>query len=201
MFTTDEMIAHFTLARVNKSAASFDPQKLMAFEERYMQRLDTSTKVAAVLPFLQTTGVISSSPSAAERERAGRVVDAAGDRLKVAGDIVSYLEFFQPDEQLAYEDKAFNKRLRADGAVDRLRRFRGELETVEPFDADTLDGLMHQFIEREAISIGQIIHAVRVAVTGKSVGFGIFDGLAILGRDACLARIDRALDRVAAEHG
>jgi glutamyl-tRNA synthetase len=199
MFTLDEMIKHFTLARVNRSAASFDPQKLMAFEERYMQRLDTSERVTAVLPFLQRSGLLSPSPSPTERDRVSRVVEAAGDRLKVAGDIVNYLEFFRDDDAFAYDDKAFDKRVRVAGAPDRLRRFRDELETVASFDAKALETLMHQFIEREATSIGQVIHAVRVAVTGKAVGFGIFDGLAILGREACLVRIDRALARVTTE--
>ena len=44
-----------------------------------------------------------------------------------------------------------------------------------------------------------IVHAVRVAVTGKAVGFGLFDSLTILGRERCLARIDRALEKVAEE--
>ena len=57
---------------------------------------------------------------------------------------------------------------------------------------------MHSFVEDQGIKIGQIIHAVRVAVTGKAVGFGLFEGLAILGRDACVARIDRAVARLSA---
>ena len=109
---------------------------------------------------------------------------------------MNYLEFFHPDDVFTYDEKAFNKRIRADGAAERLRRFKIRLKTVDPFDAETLDSAMHQFIEDEEIPIGQIIHAVRVAVTGKAVGFGLFEGLVILGRDACLARIDRALMRL-----
>ena len=52
---------------------------------------------------------------------------------------------------------------------------------------------MHEFVAAEGIKIGEIIHAVRVAVTGKSVGLGLFDTLAILGRESALRRIDRAL--------
>ena len=51
-------------------------------------------------------------------------------------------------------------------------------------------------MKAEGIKIGDIIHALRVAVTGKAVGFGVFDSLAILGKQSCLARIDRALMRV-----
>jgi glutamyl-tRNA synthetase len=88
--------------------------------------------------------------------------------------------------------------VRKEGVEPLLRRFRDRLETTDPFDADTLDRAMHAFTDAEGVRIGQIIHAVRVAVTGKAVGFGLFDGLAILGREACLVRIDHALARVSA---
>ena len=55
---------------------------------------------------------------------------------------------------------------------------------------------MHDFVAAEQVKLGQVIHAVRVAVTGKSIGLGLFDTLAILGRERCLARIDRALERI-----
>ena len=198
-FTRDEMIAHFSLDRVNKSAASFDPQKLLAFEERHMMRVPLAEKVALVLPYLQRAGTLGTSPPPNDLERLTRVVDAAGDRIKVAGDILNYQEFFQGDAAFPYDDKAFDKRVRGAGAAERLRRFRAQLETVSPFDASTLDASMHRFVETEAITIGQIIHAVRVAVTGKAVGFGLFDGLAILGRESCVTRIDRALARLESE--
>ena len=56
--------------------------------------------------------------------------------------------------------------------------------------------LLHELVEAEGIKVGQVIHAVRVAVTGKAVGFGLFETLAVLGQARCLARIDRALQRV-----
>ena len=125
-----------------------------------------------------------------------RVAAAAGERIKVAGDIVNYTEFFQSDGAFPYDEKAFRKRLCANGAAARLARFRTALETVEPYDAETLSDAMHRFVEAETVPIGRIIHAVRVAVTGKAVGFGLFEGMEILGRAACLARIERALERL-----
>ena len=192
-FSRSEMVRHFSLSRVTKSAASFDPQKLLAFQERRMRSLSTTETAAMVLPFLGRAGLVSVPPTAADSQRIAAVVAAAGDRLKVAGDILNYPEFFEADDTLPHDQKAFEKRLRAEGAADRLRRFRTELATAEPFDAQTLDGALHRFVEREGISVGQIIHPLRVAVTGKAVGFGLFEGLEILGRQACLSRIDRAL--------
>jgi glutamyl/glutaminyl-tRNA synthetase len=74
-----------------------------------------------------------------------------------------------------------------------LAEYRGELAAVEPFDAPTLEASLRAFVERRGVKLGQVIHALRFAVTGKSVGFGMFEILEILGRDATLARIDRAL--------
>jgi glutamyl-tRNA synthetase len=193
-FTRQQMIQHFSLERVNKAPASFDPQKLLAFQERRMRALPVSAKVPLLLPYLEKVGLVSAPPPADIEPKLTEIVKAAGDRIKVAGDILDYADFFTPDDQLPYEEKAFSKRLRKPvEAAELLAKFRGRLTTAAPFDADTLDSLLHDFVEAEGIKVGQIIHAIRVAVTGKSVGFGMFEILAILGRESCLARIDRAL--------
>ena len=197
-FSCEEMIEHFSLERVNRSAASFDPQKLLAFQERRMRALSVGARVARVLPFLERAGLVDTPSPDDQRARIRQVVEAAGDRIKVAGDILGYPEFFQADDEVMYEQKVFDKRVRKAGVEPLLRRFRDRLGATAPFDADALDRMMHAFVESEGVAIGQIIHAVRVAVTGKAVGFGLFEGLAILGRDACVARIDRALGRLSA---
>ena len=210
-FSRDEMIANFSLDRVNRSAASFDPQKLQAFQERRMAALPLDDKVALVAPCLAAalgalasrTGAPASRPAldVAPVHKLRAVVAAAADRLKVAGDIVNYTEFFVADDAFPYDAKAFAKRIAAPEAADRLARFRATLETVDPFDAATVEASLHHFVDTEAIRIGEIIHAVRVAVTGKAVGFGLFDAMAVLGRGACLARIDRALAAAAMAAG
>jgi len=70
------------------------------------------------------------------------------------------------------------------------------LPAVEPFEAVPLEEALKHYVETAGIKISDIIHTLRVAVTGKSVGPGVYDCLAILGREACLARIDRALAKV-----
>ena len=98
---------------------------------------------------------------------------------------------------MTFDEKPFQQRLRdATEAVGLLKTLRDQLETVTPFDAPTLDKLVHEFVEQQGIKIGQIVHALRVTVTGKSVGVGLFDALAILGRERSLKRIERALNRV-----
>jgi glutamyl-tRNA synthetase len=232
-FTREELIRVFSLEKVNKAPASFDPAKLMSFQDRYMRRVPIDEKVAAVLPYLEQAGLIGPPPdssekdkdpvgnalrgvpradetraalSAAERHAARslqtkdavpmvpQILAAAGDRIKIAGDILEYADFFLADDRLCYDEKAFDKSLRKPGAAELLARFRDRLAAAESFDAASLEALMHTFVAEHKTKIADIIHPVRVAVTGKSVGFGLFDTLAILGKQQSLSRIQRALE-------
>ncbi|HVW38572.1 MAG TPA: glutamate--tRNA ligase, partial [Pirellulales bacterium] len=76
---------------------------------------------------------------------------------------------------------------------------RDRLAALDAFDVASLERAMHEFLEAEQIKIGAVIHAIRVAVTGKPVGPGLYDCLAILGKEKCLTRINRALARMKAE--
>lgn len=193
MFTREELIHYFSLEAVNKAPASFDPQKLWAFQERYMRALPIEKKLELVLPYLQKAGWLPNPVPESLRTKVAQIIQAAGDRIKVAGDILDYGYFFVPDDQLEYDPVAVEKRLRVPGTAERLRRFAQRLAQLEDFQPATLERTMHEFVMTEEIKLGDIIHAVRVAVTGTIIGFGMFDTLAILGRQSCLARIERAL--------
>lgn len=163
-----------------------------------MQATPLAERVALCLPFAERVGWIAATPSESERELLSRIVEAAGDRIKVAGDVLDYDEFFVADDALVYDEKAFDKRLRnAQGAAELLGAFRGELATAPSFEAAELEKVAQSFVERRGLELGAIVHALRVAVTGKAVGFGLFDILSILGRERTLGRIDRALARLA----
>lgn len=191
-FTRDEMIANFTLERVTQSPASFDPKKLWAFEDHYMQLQSPEQKLAMMLPFVQRAKLIPDPAPAADVAQLVRVISASGDRLKVAGDVLAYADFFFLPEA-PYDPQAVEKTLRKPGATALLARFKERLATVEPFDVGSLEAALQAFVAEEGVKIGELIHPLRVAVTGKSVGPGLYDCLAILGREKCLARIDQAL--------
>jgi len=194
IFTRDEMIAQFSLERVNRAPASFDPTKLLAFQDRYMQQVPLDEKVELVLPFLERAGLVSDTNDSETRGQVQQIVAAAGERIKVSGDILDYEDFFLADDEVPYDEKAFEKRIRKPAdAMELLSRFRQRLAEAAAFDPESLEQLLRTFVEAEDIKIGQIIHALRVAVTGKAQGFGMFETLSILGQQRVLRRIDRAL--------
>jgi glutamyl-tRNA synthetase len=199
-FSRDRMVECFSLERVNKAPASFDPVKLMAFQSHYMQGLAVSERAGLAVPFLAGAGFLAADPGTADKVRLEQVVVAAGERLVVAGDILDYREFFLPDDALTYDAKVFDKRLRnVPDAVERLARFSAALSGASEWDAPALEHLLKEFVAAEGIKIGSIIHAVRVALTGKGVGFGLYDAMVILGKESCLARMKRAVDEARRE--
>jgi glutamyl-tRNA synthetase len=149
-----------------------------------------------VIPFLEQAKFVSSPATPEERKMTEKVVGAAGDRIKVAGDILAFDDFFQKDDQLTVDEEAFEKHVRPAASMALLKKFREVLSKAESFDAPTLEAMMKDFVAAEAIKIGQIIHPVRVTLTGKSVGLGLFDTLAILGKEGSLRRIDKAMARI-----
>jgi glutamyl-tRNA synthetase len=195
-FTRREMIDNFSLERVNNAAASLDTKKLWSFQDHYMQEVPLKQKVAKVLPYLQRAGFIADPPPCDTAPKLTQIVQAAGDRLKISGDILDYADFYLPDDKLVYDEKAFDKRIRnAPDAAPLLEKLKQQISAIEPFDVATIETSIKQFAEQDGLQMGQIVHPLRVALTGKGVGFGLFDTLAILGRESCVARIDAALRR------
>jgi glutamyl-tRNA synthetase len=194
-FTREEMIHLFSLERVNKAPASFDAKKLSAFQERYMALESIERKTELALPFLQKAKLIPEPAPADVAARVADIVRAAGERIKVAGDILDYAAFFLPDDKLSYDEKAFNEEVRKPEANALLRKIRDRLATAT-FESKALGALVQDFAQTEGVKLRAINQPLRVAVTGKAIGFGTYETLALLGRERCLARIDRALARV-----
>jgi glutamyl-tRNA synthetase len=195
-FTRQQMIDLFSLERVNKGPASLDVKKLFAFQERYMQRLPVAEKVERVIPFLARVGLVSEPLTEAVRARVTAVVTEAGPRLIVAGDILNYTDFFVADDQLPYDDAAFDKNLRSGPGKDWLPNLRDLVANSQPFDATTLKQRVEGFSQAAGAKPKDVSQALRVAVTGKAVGFDAYGTLVILGRVSCLKRIERALKRL-----
>ena len=164
--TRAQMIENFSLERVNPAPASFDPTKLLAFQAQYMRDLPLADKVArrAAVPRARRAGDGARRPTT--RALRARIVEALGDRIKVFGDILLQAPFFFGDE-VAFDDKAFAKRVLAPGAVDELADYRGWLAARDGVRrAVAREAYAGADGRRTRLGLGDIVHAVRVAVTG-----------------------------------
>ncbi|MFO0824375.1 MAG: glutamate--tRNA ligase [Gemmataceae bacterium] len=194
-FTLAEMTEAFSLDRVVKNPASLDVKKLFAFQGRYMQALPLAEKVEMVRPFLSRAGL------AADCDFVTRVVEAVGPRMTVAGDILEYDYLVLPDDAISFDAAIATKHLAAAfkgsdkslSLADALPKLRAVVAGTEPFTHDTLKAATEAFAQTEGAKPGPLSNVLRVATTGKEVGFSAYDTLALLGRDRCLSRIDRAM--------
>ena len=191
-FSRDELVRHFSLDRINASPASFDPKKLWAVQDHYMHGLSTDEKLAVMLPFLVRAGLVTEPVPQEARGTVRRVIEASGDRLKVAGDIIAYADFFLVDPP-ARDEAAVSQRLSKPGVAQLLDRYAEAVARAEPFEPAALEAALKQVVEEAGVKVGDLVHAVRVAVTGKTVGPGLYDCLAILGRQRSLDRLREAL--------
>lgn len=192
-FTVDEMVKQFSLDRVGKSPASFDPKKLLAFQADAFAALPLEKRIELAAPFAQKAGLLA-GPDAVQTLKA--VVEGASDRMKMAGDIIDFDYFFQ--DQIQYDEKAFSKRIcKPENARELLAKLRDHLSQVSDFDTESAEASVHGFCESEGIELKEVIHAIRIATTGKPAGFGMFETLAVLGKDRVVKRIDAALSQAA----
>nr|MDQ2687849.1 glutamate--tRNA ligase [Armatimonadota bacterium] len=95
--------------------------------------------------------------------------------------------------QYVFDEKSVKKRFTESGVGDRLRRVRDGFAALEVFDAETTEGVVRATIEEFGVKGGDVIHPVRVAVSGRGTGPGLFETIVVLGKERVLRRLDRAL--------
>ena len=191
-FSRQELIEKFSLERVNKAPASFDSKKLQAFEDWHFQQLPPEEKVLLVLPYLQKAGLLSENPTAAEQERVAAVVRAAADRIKVAGDILSFPPVLF-SAKLSFDPDVMEKAFGKPEAAELLTKWLEVIPTIQPFSAATIEKRLHEFADSEGIKAGDMIHLLRMALTGRSIGLGLYDTAEILGPATNAAFVKQSL--------
>ena len=191
VLTRGEMIAEFSLEGVGKSGAVFDLEKLNWMNGLYLRRLSPEEYVARARLFLEQAGL---DLSAFPREQVGRALMLEQERAKTLAEIPELTEFFFR-EPPGYDEKGERKWFRRPGAADLLAAVRTTLEGVTSFDEKTVEAAVREVGERSG-GAGPVIHSLRLAVTGRTVGPGLFALMAVLGKEAVLRRLRRAEERV-----
>jgi glutamyl-tRNA synthetase len=204
-FSLSDLVQQFTLDRIVKAPAGFDPEKLASYQAHWMNQLPVADKVAGCAEILaqaaaaRPESVWATGPHAlpeARKSRLEAVLPRLGDRLRLLTDVLDYPEFFVADDQLTYDDKAFAQRLtNSPVARELLACLLTWLPAREEFSAESLDRELHAWMEAQGQPMNQLVHALRLALTGRSSGIGLFDALSLIGRDGSCVRLARALKR------
>jgi nondiscriminating glutamyl-tRNA synthetase len=190
--TLDTLKTKFDLERVTDAPGNYDAKKLFWLQGEHMKLVPTAEKVERCIPFLRKAELIGDSLDDATRAVLTKIVDASGERIKLFSDVLAFAAPILRDE-IEIDPKAKEKAFKDPNAKMLLAEFVEALRDCDPFDAVTTDKAMHEFVASKGVKINAIQLPVRVAVTGSGVGFGLFDTLAILGKERSLRRIALAI--------
>ncbi len=189
IFSLEQMIALFDIADVNKSASAINPDKLAWINQQHLMTLSPARIAVELRWQLERLGVDPSQGPSLEA-----IVVAQRERSKTLKEMAAASVFFfrEPD---AYEEKAARKNLTAE-ARPLLQQARQQLAALVDWQPASVHALIEQVANLGGVSLGRIAQPIRVAVSGGAVSPPIDQTLAILGREAVLRRLDRAISQI-----
>ena len=187
LMTRDELIAQFSIEGISGGNAVFNPEKLDWFNQQHIMRLTGEEIFERLRGDLAQAGLMEDA--LADRARTVAAIDLVKPRAKKLPDIVTQLRPFIGDV-IDRDPAAVEKHLSSPDLAAHLGAWRERLATVQPFDAASLEIALRTLAEERGIKAGVLIHATRVAVTGQAVSPGLFEVLALVGRNRVLRRLD-----------
>lgn len=192
IFTKADLVEKFDIAKVSSSAAQFDPRKLEHFQGVYMRMFDCDVLADRYASELQRAGLLGPSPSAEDRERLRLLAHAERERTLFFQEIPAKARVFFQDE-VSYDAKALENLKKRPDAADLLEAYAKALESGDFSDGKKLEDQARGFAKEKNVKFGELVHPVRAALTGTTVGPGLFDVIRLVGKKRALERLRRAV--------
>ena len=190
IFSTDEMIAAFDLSGVGRSAARFDFAKLENLNGHYIRHSDDQSLVKmfeGVLDYVPNGLELKAKLNPSTRAQLHQAMPYLKERAKTLVDLIDGAYFIFADRPLQIEPKA--AALLTPENRELIGKLRSVLEAVKDWSAESTEAALRAFAEQNGLKLGAVAQPLRAALTGRSTSPGIFDVLAVLGRQECLARL------------
>ena len=192
ILSTDELIERFSIERIGRSAAIFDQRKLRWMNGRYMRALTVAEYESRLVSHLRRVSPSDADAfcgaSAERREEACRIVQDKAQTLGEVWPLIGFL-FTEPERDRAAWEKVMTPdaaRILAE-ALEALRAV-----PSDGFDAAGVEAALSALVERTGLKPKAVYQPIRVAITGTTISPGIFESVAVLGRDDGLRRIEDA---------
>ena len=190
VMSREELISAFSLEGISGGAAVFDPEKLDWFNAQYLARLNPDALVARVNPLLHAAGLWSDELGDGDRQRwLQRVLRLVLPRVRRLPEFVDQAAPFLK-ATVEYDPEAVRKHLTGADLSDHVEALIAAFEAdTEPYEEAAIERVLRGVADARRIKAAQLIHAARIAATGKAVSPGIFEVLALLGKPLTLSRL------------
>ena len=186
ILSREEMERAFTLEGVGASPSVFDPEKLLWMNSQYIAAMPADELLARSLPH--------ATAGAPERSVALRAIELHRPRVRTTIEMGRALSSYAHDPS-DYEPDGIKKHVKPDTARQ-VEKLIAALEAAPEWSAAATEAALRETAEAEQISAGKLIHPVRLALTGTTVGAPLFDVVELLGRETSLRRLKRFVERV-----
>ncbi len=185
-FLLDELIEKFTLDNIGRSAGIFDQEKLLSLNADHIKASRPDKLIKHWQPFLKKRGLDVDNTLYLEK-----IIETLNTRSKTLIDLTEGALFYFQDE-ITYEQKAVKKNFKP-AALEPLKILCSHIEAIEDFNESNLEDAFKKVMQSCEIKLGKIAQPVRVALTGKTVSPGIFEIMHVLGKDAVISRLKKAV--------
>ena len=189
IFTLGELIAFFTLESVGKSAAIFNPEKLLWLNQYYIKESSSQRLVQEMIPFWQQSGVTTE-----DQNFLIHICDDVKSRVNTLVELAESSLFYFMDE-VTYESDAADAFLKADIA-DHLSTVAERILSVQDYTKKGIESFLRSLAEEKGFKLKVIAQPLRVALTGKTVSPGIDEIMVTLGKERVIQRINRAIEYI-----
>ncbi len=193
IFSPGELIEKFTLEHVGKSAAVFNPEKLLWLNSHYITSMDQKEIIDRLKPYLIIDGLIKED-TVLDKAWMEKVIASLKERCRTLTEFSSAARYFFSDDVETDPEAAKKFLIPANRGV--LEDVLKGLEAIPSFSETDIDGLFREIMAGRGIRMGQVAQPVRVALTGRTVSPGIFEVIDILGRDRVLRRLRTAVENI-----
>jgi glutamyl-tRNA synthetase len=190
IMSTEDMISWFDITDVNKGAARFDFAKLEAINGHYIRAADDAylvERIVSLLPELDGTEKIRAKLDDKHRAQLLAAMPGLKERAKTLTELIDSAAYLFAERPLDFDEKAAN--ILTDEARAVLGKILPQMEAVTEWNADAIDAVVRAFADAEGLKLGKVAQPLRAALTGRSTSPGVFDVLAVLGREESLSRI------------
>jgi glutamyl-tRNA synthetase len=198
LFTAVELTQVFDLRGISGGNAVFNSEKLDWFNQQYMMRLPPGELITRVRPYFEEAGLWRDEYLGDRRAWFSSVLDLLKVRAKRLDEFVPLGRFFFTDE-IDYDEKAVSKHLAGSDIAEHLRAVLVALGVFDsPLDQGSVEEAVRSVADARGVKAATLIHALRVALTGKTVSPGLFEVAALLGRERVERRLAHAATQAAA---
>ena len=186
LFSTEEMIRLFDLKDVNRAPSSFNTEKLQWINQQYIKESDLQHLSILLAPHLQERGI-----DVEVGDHLVAVCEAQRERARTLTELADISRFYYEDFE-AFDPAAAKKAFKGE-AAEALRAVSAKLAALEAWEREPLHAAVAATVEELGVGFGKVAMPLRVAVTGGAPSPDLDLTLWLIGREACLRRIDKAI--------